>query len=65
MACPRLVRETLSPLPGVADVKTDFNAKTAICTINPKKFIAKKALKELHDVGYDKAFVVKKKKKKA
>ncbi len=51
--CAAAVDETLRPLPGVADVKIDFDNKLAYLAVDADKFDAKDALKRLGDKGYE------------
>ena len=48
-----MVQEALEALPGVAQVTTDVNARTATCTVEKGKFDAEKAIAALSEAGYD------------
>lgn len=43
----------------------NFDKKTATCTVDPKKFVEKKAIQALTDAGFAGSFIIKKKKKES
>ena len=47
------VRDTLSPLPGVVDIKTDPVKKTAVVRVDATKFDSKDALAKLAEASFE------------
>ena len=52
VACPPAVRDALKSVDGVAEVKVDFETKTATVNVNPTKFDQTKALEALTNAGF-------------
>ena len=52
------VRDTLSPLPGVVDIKTDPAKKTAVVTVDASKFDSTSALKSLTAAHFENSTVI-------
>lgn len=50
--CPLTVKKALQKVAGVADVKIDFNRKTAIVTFDPDKVNTAALVKATTDAGY-------------
>jgi mercuric ion binding protein len=50
--CPITVRKALEKVPGVADVKVDFGAKTATVTFDPDKANASALINATMQAGY-------------
>jgi len=46
------VKDSLSSLPGVANVTIDFPNKIAHCKINPDEFETEKAMEALAGIGF-------------
>ena len=46
------MKDSLSALPGVADVKVDFDNRIANCKTNPKEFNTEKAMETLAGIGF-------------
>ena len=51
--CAPIVRKTLAALPGVTNVKVDFEKKQATFSADPKLFDAKAVPKALEEAGYE------------
>ena len=46
------MKNSLSSLPGVANVTVDFDARVAHCKTNPEEFSTDKALEQLAGIGF-------------
>jgi copper chaperone CopZ len=53
------VKDTLSPLPGVVDVQTDPNNKTAVVRVDAEKFDSDEALAKLAAAHFEDSTVAK------
>ncbi|MDP6467006.1 MAG: cation transporter [Pirellulaceae bacterium] len=52
------VTDALSPLPGVVEVKTDPNKRTATVTVDALKFDSKSAIEKLAAANFEDSTVV-------
>ena len=58
MGCAMEVRKTLSPLPGVVEIKTDPAKKTAVVTVDASKFDSNSALESLTAAHFENSTVI-------